>query len=397
MSPGESVAMNPSLLVWAREEGGYAAEQIAHRLRVKTDRVLAWEKGQRQPTLRQLERLARFLHRPLGLFFLPKPPRLLPLAAEYRHLPGVEPGHESPELRLALRQMLTRRENALNLIEEMGQPIPDFALRAYLNESAATVGARLRQATGIDVETQLSWSDEWRAWNTWRLAAERLGVLVFQFTRVTLEEVRGLALLRTPLPAAAINGKEFPDAKAYTLFHEVVHLMLAAAHEEEPAIRERRSPAEWKDVERFAEVAASHALVPEDALQRMVRDLGLRHATWDIDNVKRLARKFRLTPLAMATRLRESGSMTWAQYNRWRAEWTAYVEQLPQRRGGYATPAAKALNRVGRPFAQLVLEALAANRMTPVDAARYLDLKFQHFQELKVNLLESPAVGSFDE
>jgi hypothetical protein len=195
----------------------------------------------------------------------------------------------------------------------------------------------------------------------------------------------------------AINGKEFPDAKAYTLLHEVVHLMLAQAHEEAPALQEHRSPAAWKDVERFAEAAASYALLPESALQHMIRQLGLQDAAWDIENVRRLARKFRLTPLATATRLRESGFMTWTQYNRWRAEWTAYVEQLPPRRGGFAMPEVKAVNRAGRPFAQLVLEGLATNRITPVDAARYLDLKFEHFDRLRTYLLESPAIGSFDD
>ena len=235
----QTVTANPSLLTWAREESGYAVDQIAQRLHVKGERVLAWEKGKLQPTFRQVENLARFLHRPLGLFFLPRPPQLSPLAAEYRRLPGVKPGHESPELRLALRQMITRRENALNLMEELGETIPEFTLRAHLNESSVKVGQRLRHATGIDVATQLDWSDEWRAWDAWRSVVERIGVLVFQFTKVSLEEVRGLALLRNPLPVVAINGKEFPEAKVFTLFHEIVHLMLAAAHEEAPALRER--------------------------------------------------------------------------------------------------------------------------------------------------------------
>ena len=220
---------------------------------------------------------------------------------------------------------------------------------------------------------------------------------MFQFTKVALDEVRGLALLRSPLPVVAINGREFPDAKAYTLFHEVVHIMLALAHEEEPALKESRSASAWKDVERFAEAAASHVLVPEAALKRMVQTLGLQAASWDLDRVRQLAKKFRLTPLAMATRLRESGLMTWAQYNRWRADWTAYVEKLPPRKGGFATPAAKAVNRAGRPFVQLVLEGLAANRISSADAARYLDLKFQHFNELRTNLLQNPAIGSFDD
>lgn len=366
-------------------------DRVARRLQVKEERVAAWEKGERQPTLRQLEQLARFLHRPFSVFFLPLPPQLPPLAADYRRLPGVEPGHESPELRLALRQMLTRRENALNLMEELGEPVREFSLNAHLRETAIVVGQRLRSAIGVDVATQIGWANEWQAWNAWRAAAEQIGILVFQFGKIPLEEVRGLALLRMPLPVVAVNGKELPEAKSFTLFHEVVHLMLAIGHEEAPALRERRSSSEWDDVERFAEVAASHALVPEDALRSMIEQLGLHAAAWTIEEVRRIARKFRITPLAMATRLRESGFISWVHYNRWRSEWQSYVATLPPRAGGFATPVGKALNRAGRPFARLVLEALAANRITSVDAARYLNLKFEHFEKLRVRLSEGPG------
>jgi transcriptional regulator with XRE-family HTH domain len=113
MPSNQAIAVNPSLLAWARTESGYALDRVAKRLNVKEERVAAWEAGERQPTLKQVENLARFLHRPLSIFFMPRPPQLPPLATEYRRLPDVEPGHESPELRLALRQMLTRRENGL--------------------------------------------------------------------------------------------------------------------------------------------------------------------------------------------------------------------------------------------------------------------------------------------
>lgn len=363
-------------------------DRVARRLQVKEERVEAWEKGERQPTMRQLEQLARFLHRPFSVFFLPRPPQLPPLAADYRRLPGVEPGHESPELRLALRQMLTRRENALNMMEELGEPVREFTLTAHLRESPAEVGQRLRSAINVDVTAQLGWANEWQAWNAWRAAVEQLGVFVFQFGKISLEEVRGLALLRTPQPVVAVNGKELPEAKSFTLFHEVVHLMLSIGHEEAPALRERRSSAEWDDVERFAEVAASHVLVPEDALRDMIGQLGMQAVAWTIEEVRRIARKFRITPLAMATRLRESGFISWTYYKRWRSEWQDYVASLPPRTGGFATPVGKALNRAGQPFARLVLEALGANRITSVDAARYLDLKFEHFEKLRVRLSE---------
>ena len=144
--------------------------------------------------------------------------------------------------------------------------------------------------------------------------------------------------------------------------------------------------------ERFAESAASHALLPETLLQAHAATMAGTAGNWTLQEVRRLARRFWITPLAMATRLRESGFMSWDRYNAWRNEWQGYVAALPKRGGGFATPAEKTFNRYGRPFVQLVLEAMTINRITSVDAARFLDLKFQHFDQLK-NIVNGPASG----
>jgi Zn-dependent peptidase ImmA (M78 family) len=291
--------------------------------------------------------------------------------------------------------MLTRRENTINLTGELGDIVTEFPLAARLDESPAVVGTRLRAALDVTLDEQFGWPNEWRAWATWRAAIERLGVLVFQFGKVALSEVRGIALLRTPMPVVGINSKEIPEARCFTALHEVVHLMLAAGHQEEAAIREHRSGEAWGDVEHFAEIAASHALVPEVALNDEIATL--HPDDWDIQTTRRLARRFRVTPLAMATRLRESGYMNWARYQAWKRDWDDYVATLPERGKGFATPVAKALGRNGRPFAQLVLEALSANRITPVVAARYLDLRFEHFDKLRAALREGSAAMMGDD
>ncbi|MDO8440227.1 MAG: helix-turn-helix domain-containing protein [Polaromonas sp.] len=383
--------VNPRVLVWARQDSGWAIEDVAKKLAIKVERLQAWESGEKQPTVRQVQNLAKFLHRPLSTFFQPNPPDLPPLAGEYRRLPDVTPGQESPLLRLALRQMINRRQAALDLFDELGDSVPAFRGVAHLSETPAAVGQRLRQLLGLDEATQLAWTSEWQAWRAWRAAVEAMGVLVFQFTKVELEEVRGLSLLDAPLPVVGINSKErVPEAKAFTLLHEVVHLMLAAGHEELPALKERRTGPQWLDIERFAESAASHALLPEALLQAHATPMAGNAGNWTLQEVRRLARRFWITPLAMATRLRESGLMSWGRYHAWRSEWRDYVSTLPKRGGGFATPAEKTFNRYGRPFVQLVLEAMSINRITSVDAARYLDLKFQHFDQLK-NIVNGPA------
>lgn len=390
MATSTPALVNPDVLTWAREESGYTPEPVAKRLNVKTEHVLAWERGEKKPTVRQAQELAKFYHRPFGVFFLPQPPVLAPLAAEYRHLPGVKAGIESPEFRLALRVMSLRRETALELGEEFGVWAPEFNIVAHLSETPATVGARLREAIGITTDEQLGWSTDWQAWRRWREAVEALGVLVFQFPKVSLDQARGVSLFSFPLPAIGINSKESsPAARSFTLLHELTHLALAMGKEEWAALGETRDNAAWLEVERFAEESASEALIPAEILSVFLRRMSVKPDAWDIALMRSLANKFRVTSLAMATRLRAAGELSWDGYNRWKEEWNKYIASQPKTKG-FALPVDKALGRSGRPFAQLVLEALDANRITSVEASRYLDLKFDHFEKLRNELRTGP-------
>ena len=386
--------VNPNLLTWAREQSGYAPGPVAKRLNVKPEQLLAWERGEAKPTVRQAQALARFYHRPFGVFFLPQPPTIPPLATEYRRLPGVTPGVESPELRLALRMMSLRRQVMVELIGEMDEAMIDFTAPAHLREAPLEVGSRLRELFGISVREQLEWRDEWQAWRRWREAVEALGVLVFQFPKVSLDQVRGVSLLKFPMPAIGINSKEsVPGARIFTLLHEFLHIALAAGNEEKAALSESRNDTEWSNVERFAEEVATEILIPEDVLQGFLRRMSVARDTWDVPLVRSLAAKFRVTPLAMATRLRAAGQLSWQGYRDWRESWSQYVATLKPGKGGFAHPVDKTLGRASRPFTQLVIEALDANRITAVQACRYLDLRFDHFDKLRANLRDGPRAG----
>lgn len=386
--------VNPLLLAWARQESGYAAEPAAKRLHVRSDRLLSWERGEAKPTVRQALALAKLYQRPLGVLFLPQPPTLPPLAAEYRRLPGVQPGVESPELRLAIRGLSTRRELTIQLSGELGVPVVEFATEVHLSESPAQAGWRLREALGVTVEEQLDWREEWQAWRRWRQAVENAGVLVCQFPKVPLAQARGVSLLHWPLPAVGINSKETsPGARSFTLIHELVHIALARGNEEEVALREARDETAWHQVERFSEEVASAVLVPEEALSGFLDRMAVPHDGWDIPLVRRLASTFRVTPLAMATRLRAAGALSWEGYRQWKGDWDRHVASIKPRTGGFASPVDKALSRGGRPFAQLVVQALDANRITSVEASHYLDLRFDHVDKLRRELEREASRG----
>lgn len=387
MATSPPARVNPPLLTWAREESGYDSETVARRLSVKPERLLAWEHGKLAPTVRQAQKLAKLYHRPFGVFFLPQPPAILPLAAEYRRLPGIRPGRETPELRLALRVMSQRRDVALELSEELGDGFPDFRTAAQLTESPNEVGRRLRLLLGVTQEEQLGWRDEWQAWRRWREAVEAVGILVFQFPSVDLEQARGVSLLRFPLPAIGINTRESaPGARIFTLLHELAHLALACGEQEKAALREMRDEVAWSEVERFSEEAASAALIPEEVLDEFLSDRVIARDQWDVPRVRELARKLRVTPLALATRLRAVGELTWEGYRRWKSAWGEYLRSLQPRQGGFAAPVEKSISRGGRPLVRLVLGALDANRITAVRACQVLDLRFDQFDKLRTEL-----------
>lgn len=387
--------VNPALLDWARAQSGFAPEAVAKRLNVKAEKLLAWEQGDARPTVWQAKALAKLYHRPFSLLFLPQPPALLPPAAEYRRLPGVRPGEESPELRLALRIMSQRRELSLELGEELGVTAPAFKLSAHIAAGPDAVGLQLREWLGVTHEEQLGWTDNWQALRRWCEAVESTGALVFQFPKVALEQARGLSLLVFPLPVVGINSKETaPGARVFTLLHELVHIALANGREEQSAFNETRDDAAWAEVERFAEEAASAALIPQPLLEQFRAGIDIRPDDWTLDPVRSLAGRFRVTPLAMATRLRAVGAMSWDGYRTWRVRWSQYLAALPSSKKSFSTPVSKTLGRSGQPFVRLVIEALDSNRITAVQACQYLDLRFDHFDKLRSGLCIGRSRGA---
>ena len=391
MLVSEPPSPNPNIIGWAIAQSGYRHERVARRLNVKPEQVLAWEKG-KAPTVRQLKSLAALVRRPLTLFYQSDLPQERPLAADYRRLAGVTAGAESPEFRRAIRDMLSRRDWAMDLLEELGHDLPDFSLVAHMSEDPREVGQRLRSHVGLTDQDQAGWRDKWQAWREWRAAIEELGVLVFMFPDVSLEETRGLAVFRMPLPVVGVNTKEFAESRAYTALHEVVHLMLSNGKEEGSALTETRDEEEFDKVERFAEIAASYALVSEEAFASAVGTTPPR----DVPGMRQLAATFRMTPLAAATRLRESGWISWDEYNTWKVAWKDYVTSLPKPKG-FARPEQKTLGRGGAMFAQLVFEALDSNRITMADATRALNLRTEHFDKLRARLVRGAATGEADE
>ena len=85
------VPVQPKLLRWARERAGHSTDALARRF----PKLNEWERGEVQPTLKQLEAFAKATHAPVGFFFLAEPPVERLPDSGFSH--GRQHSHRPPE------------------------------------------------------------------------------------------------------------------------------------------------------------------------------------------------------------------------------------------------------------------------------------------------------------
>jgi|SRR6476620_6668165 transcriptional regulator with XRE-family HTH domain len=168
------VAVKYDLITWARERSGLQTDALVK----KFPKFRQWESGEAQPTLRQLEALAKTTSTPLGYFFLPEPPEdRLPIP-DFRTLPGAQPRRPSPNLIETIQTMQQRQGWMRDFLIEQGQEALAFVGSVSLQDDPNDVAAKIRAALSLAndwARRESSWTD---ALKTLREAAEGAGILV---------------------------------------------------------------------------------------------------------------------------------------------------------------------------------------------------------------------------
>jgi transcriptional regulator with XRE-family HTH domain len=239
--------VKPELLRWGRTSAGFSLEEAAAKVPVDPERLAAWEEpdGHERPTMNQLRTLAKAYRRPISVFYLSKVPQELGLPHDFRRLPGEVALVYSPAVRFEIRAAYQRREIALSLLEELEQQAPRFTARIKMGDDPEAVAMGAREMLGVSYAVQTRWRDERKAYNGWRNAIEAAGVLVFQAVGVRTDEMRGFSIAEEVLPVIAVNKKDRPNGRTFSLLHEFTHLLL---HEsglcdfEDEALRPPKKP-----------------------------------------------------------------------------------------------------------------------------------------------------------
>lgn len=389
--------VSPAVLQWARETAGLTPAALAEGIGQSEERVLAWENGSDQPSMAQLRDIAAKLKRPTATFFLPRPPEgPQKRRVDFRSLPAQLSSPGSPALEVELRLARLKRNDALQLADDLEVDLPQFRLEASQNEEAEQVGARIRDVLQVPAPGHRVWRDKYSALRTWKEAAERQGVLVMQVSGVSVAEMRGCAIAEFPLPIVLINSADSPAARTFTLIHELTHLAL---RQDSLCDLAEGEPFQSKAVERlevFCNHVAGSALVPMDSLVTSSQVIENRRlgadGIWPDTALTHLARTFGTSTEVVLRRLVIAGEASTDFYVAWRAQQQRVQSSLNED-SGPVEYFRRVLNHNGRLFTRLVLDAYQREIITGTELSRMLGTKLSHLPKIENEVLRSELIA----
>ena len=368
--------ITPDVLTWARKRSGLDSGQLAHKLNVKPEAVVAWEDAESRPTFRQAQRLAQTLHVPFGYLFLTEPPaQELPLP-DLRTLPGSRLGEPSPNFLDLIYDTMNKQQWFREYRESEGVEELPFVGRFAVSNPAETVAADIREIVGVDEAR--SRASNWEGFlRELSRSVEELGVMVLRSGVVRndthrpldVEEFRGFAITDEVAPLIFINGRDFRGAQIFTLVHELAHIWVGEAGVSNPDYS-MRSIEQESDVERFCNRVAAETLVPAQDFQHRWDQAG---DTAEV-SLRFLARHYRVSSMVVLRQAYEldliSAEVYWEGY-RQSVAWAVSADTAAASGGNfYYTLTA----RNGTWFTSAVISSVADGSLLYREAADLLNV-----------------------
>ena len=365
--------INPAVLAWARDQARLSPEAAAKAIAISVEKLLAAENGDAQLTFPQFLAAANVYKRAPSLFYLNEPPAGFQPIQDFRKLAEAEPGAFTPDLTAVIRQAQERRDLALDLHDDLGEPAAEFTFSATLNDDEEALGERIRSFLDVTATDQQAWRA--KAFDHWRAKIEARDVLVFLIPGLPLTEMRGVAIAESRLPLILINSKDRTNGRTFTLLHEFCHLAVRASGVSGFGTDERRADA--ARVEQFCNAVAAAALVPKDWLlsETLVARKG-SEKTWADDELAALAVRFGVSREVVLRRLLTLGRTTKAFYDSRRPAFQKEYDDLDSKKSTGGPPRhLVVLSQLGRSYAQLVFQGYYDRRLTLRDVSNYLNMQ----------------------
>lgn len=383
-----ALPFNGAMLRWAREWRGRTPEEAAKRANISVGKLESWEAGEAPPTVRQARILAEFYDRGFLEFFLKDPPKLLEskLVPDFRlHRQAADPRGDR-ELKVIQSWAEEKRLNAIDLFEALGEPVPIFPARLFaeIGSNVEIIAKLAREEATFTIDNQLALPPQQRGTmpKLIRSAIEQLGVLVLKEGALAKYGVRGLTVFATPLPVI-VFGTEAPAAQAFTMAHELGHIILQqSAISGPPGARGDATPAEA--AERWCDQFAGAFLMPADAIAKIWAKPNAPLAAVGDDYLGHLANTFAVSRHAMLIRLVHLGYVEPSYY--WDIKREEFLQAERDFKGGGIPKyyGVRYRSAHGNLYTGLVLEAWSEGEITNHNAAEFLGIKnLRHLYDIR--------------
>lgn len=377
---GIPVPITGAVLEWAREESGYSLREVAEKLKVSESKILDWEAETTRPNKTQVSNLAKMFRRQRTLFLLPEPPAYT-LPPSLRKAPGLDDRELNPDELYIIRKAGRLQEIASLMLEDKKEDrfSPDKYLKEKKNPEEAA--KNFREKLGVSVDKQIKSQSPYEAFRLWRSALEEIRVLVFALS-MGKENIRGFSFKDNFAPLAVVNTSYKVEARIFTLFHEVGHILTQtdaaclkyAAYDNDKELR----------TERWCDQFSAAFLMPEEAFLEQAEKNGvtIAHPTKDIEIAEKLANKFKVSTMASSIRLEKLGLARPGFYNLKKQDISKF--DFHDGKGFDRRSAAeKKLSELGRLPIEIFIYAYENKHINIINLADFLDLKVAAIEEIK--------------
>ncbi len=158
-------------LRWAIAEDGRAVGEIAERASVSVMDLQRWLSGDESPSHGQLSRLSEVLGRSRTTLLLPAPPEAASTPTAFRRAVGS--GNEVSAIAHRAVRESRQIQKARSWIRRDGDPasVP----LSNFSEKPERAAAEVREWSGVSIEDQFRWVDDYEALREWRSCLDARG------------------------------------------------------------------------------------------------------------------------------------------------------------------------------------------------------------------------------
>lgn len=353
-----SVPIKGATLRWARAAMLMSTEELAKATGVKPEKIDKFESEDAQPTLIQLEKIAKKLDRTPAFFFLDPPKNEAhPKTIDFR-------GKDSAPLESKLTREIHRAMRCREVVIDLdGTPMSPALVGEITRNNTAHRAKELRHKLNLESSFIPPQTGGSKVFKFWRNILEHHGFLVFQTPGIGIDQYRGLSIEFSELPIILVNSADDNFAKAFTLFHEVAHLC------------NRTSGICAADLDNEQEIVAnnfaSQFLMPQTAVNSVLRQMPDASA---MEMTSGLSKHFRVSFLAAATRLFEMGTITRNDWLKFRESsqksWQEKHQKLKENKGGPARWSVR-FSHLGANYVGTIAQAIEDGRISLLDASYF--------------------------